>query len=136
LERLDKGINLSAVVHGFELTILEITGFRPSLDQCINCLGIVDSIQAHWSQDGGGIVCVHCVFLIPDTSLIEPRVLKVLRAYQSWPYEEYARITIDPNLEGQLSRVMHGLMKAFAERDIKSADLLEEISWRNELSDG
>ena len=136
LERLDKGINLSAVVHGFELTVLEITGFRPSLDQCINCLSIVDSVQANWSQDGGGIVCVHCVSLISDTSLIEPRVLKVLRAYQSWPYEKSARITIDANLEGQLSRVMHGLMKAFAERDIKSADLLEEISWRSELSDG
>jgi DNA repair protein RecO (recombination protein O) len=136
LERLDKGINLSAVVHGFELTVLEITGFRPSLDQCINCLGIVDSVQANWSQDGGGIVCVHCVSLVSDTSLIEPRVLKVLRAYQSWPYEESARITIDTNLERQLSRVMHGLMKAFAERDIKSADLLEEVSWRSELPDG
>lgn len=136
LERLDKGINLSAVVHGFELTVLEITGFRPSLDQCINCLSIVDSVQANWSQDGGGIVCVHCVSLVSDTSLIEPKVLKVLRAYQSWPYEESARITIDTNLERQLSRVMHGLMKAFAERDIKSADLLEEVSWRSELPDG
>ncbi len=136
LERLDRGINLSAVVHGFELTILEITGFRPSLDQCIHCLSSVDSVKANWSQDGGGIVCERCVSVIPDTSLIEPRVLKVLRAYQSWPYEESARIAIDSNLEAQLSRVMHGLMKAFAERDIKSADLLEEISWRNELSNG
>jgi len=115
---------------------LEITGFKPSLDQCIHCLSIVDSVQANWSQDGGGIVCGSCVSVIPDTGLIESRVLKVLRAYQSWPFEESARIAIDSNLEGQLSRVMHGLMKAFAERDIKSADLLEEISWRTELSNG
>ena len=136
LKRLDIGENLSAVVHGFELTLLEITGFRPSLDQCVNCLSDVNSVQANWSQDGGGIVCGQCVSLVPNTSLIEPKVLKVLRAYQSWPYEESARITIDSYLEAQLSKIMHGLMKAFAERDIKSADLLEEVSWRKELPEG
>ena len=135
LKRLEVGENLSAVVHGFELMVLEITGFRPSLDQCINCLSAVDSGQANWSQGGGGVVCGECVSLIPDTSLIEAKVLKVLRAYQSWPHAESARITIDSDLENQLSRVMHGLMKTFAERDIKSADLLEEIKWRKELPD-
>jgi hypothetical protein len=57
---------------------------------------------------------------------IDARVLRVLRAFQSLPYEEAGRIRIDPELAGRLEQVMYGFVRAQAERDLKSAEFVSE----------
>jgi hypothetical protein len=47
-------------------------------------------------------------------------VLKVLRAIQRGPHEEAARIRLSPGLAAGLEAVMHALVRAVAERDLKS----------------
>ena len=50
----------------------------------------------------------------------------MLRAYQSLSYEEASRIRIDPDLAGRLGQVMHEFVRTQAERDLKSAEFVEE----------
>jgi DNA repair protein RecO (recombination protein O) len=121
----DDGAHL--VTRTFELGLLEATGFRPEWASCVGCGAAVEASQAAWTAVGGGVVCPACRGSHPQATEIDARVLRVLRAYQSLPYEEAARIRLDPELMGRLELVMHALMRAIAERDLKSAHFVTAV---------
>jgi hypothetical protein len=81
----------------------------------------VDASQAWWSPLEGGVYCASCAARRPTALPIDGTVLKVLRAYQSQPYEEAGRIRLGDELAARLEGVMHSLMHAVAEREIGSA---------------
>ena len=55
---------------------------------------------------------------------MDATALRVLRAYQSQPYEEAGRIRLTDDLAARMEQAMHALMRAVAERDLKSAQFV------------
>ena len=129
MQRIAKGHSHSASIRNFEFELLESSGFRPVLDRCIHCDLDVPADEAAWSPMNGGIVGKQCVDNVQQVSTISPRALKVLRAYQEWDFDRLITIAVDSSLEIELSSIMHGLMKTVLERELKSANLVEEIRW-------
>jgi DNA repair protein RecO (recombination protein O) len=121
LARLARGDGLQVVTRTYELELLDATGFRPELNVCLACGQPVDAARAWWSAVEGGVYTSDCAARDPDAMPMDATVLKVLRAYQSQPYEEAGRIRLTDDLAARLERVMHGLMHAVAEREIGSA---------------
>jgi DNA repair protein RecO (recombination protein O) len=121
LVRLARGDGVQVVTRTFELGLLEATGFRPELAVCLACGLPVDAGAAAWSALEGGVYCARCAEGREGTLPIDPTVLRVLRAYQSQPYEEAGRIRLTDGLAARMEHVMHGLMHAVAEREINSA---------------
>jgi DNA repair protein RecO (recombination protein O) len=121
LTRLEREDGVQLVTRTFELGLLDAAGFRPEWSLCVACGLPVDAARAAWTPLGGGVVCAACRARQPEATEIDARVLRVLRAFQSQPYEEAARIRLDPDLMGRLEMVMHALMRALAERELKSA---------------
>ena len=126
LQRLARGDGVQLVTRRFELGLLEATGFRPELEHCLVTGESVPADEASWSVTGGGVVSRAGLAKHPEAVPIEARVLRVLRAFQSLPYEEAGRIRIDPDLAGRLEQVMHAFVRAQAERDLKSAEFVSE----------
>ncbi len=124
LTRLARGDGAQLVTRTFELGLLEAAGFRPEWGQCIACGGAVPADDAAWSAADGGVLCRDCRAGHPDATALDVRVLRVLRAYQALPYEEAARIRLDPELIGRLERVMNELMRTVVERELKSAEFV------------
>jgi DNA repair protein RecO (recombination protein O) len=124
LFRLDRGDGLQLVTRTFELSLLATTGFRPEWAVCISCGADVPSNDAAWSSTGGGVLCHNCRAGYEGATALDARALRVLRAYQSQPYEEAARIRLDPELMGRMERVMHELMHTVVERELKSAQFV------------
>ena len=120
LVRLARGDGMHLVSRSFEMELLDITGFRPQWDACVSCGSAVETDGVAWSAAGGGVVCPRCRSTHPDASPVAPTVLKVLKAIQRGPYDEAARIRLSPELAGGLERVMHGMVRAVAERELKS----------------
>lgn len=126
LQQLARGDGVQLVTRRYELVLLAATGFRPELEHCIITGNPVPADKAWWSVSGGGVVSEAGLSRLPEASRIEARVLRVLRAFQTLPYEEAGRIRIDPELAGRLEQVMHAFVRAQAERDLKSADFVSE----------
>jgi DNA repair protein RecO (recombination protein O) len=124
LVRLARGDGLQLVARTFELALLEATGFRPEWSECLSCGNPVAADEAAWSAVAGGVFCANCRAGHPDVRAIDSRVLRVLRAFQSLPYEEAARVRLDPELAGRIEHTMHELMQAVTEREIKSAQFV------------
>jgi len=121
LVRLARGDGLQLVTRTFELSALEATGFRPELNVCLSCGRPVEASAARWSALEGGLYCADCAGRRPGITPIDATVLRVLRAYQSQPYEEAGRIRLSDELAARLEGVMHALMHTVVEREIGSA---------------
>ena len=126
LRRLARGDGVQLVTRRFELGLLESTGFRPELDNCLETGEPVPADEAHWSPRGGGVVSAAGRASHASAYPIDARVLRVLRAFQTLPYEEAGRIRIDPELAGRLEQVMHEFVRAQSERELKSAAFVSE----------
>lgn len=121
LVRLARGDGLQIVARTYELALLDATGFRPEFTVCLGCGEPVEASRASWSPLEGGVYCRDCAGRRPGVSAIDATVLRVLRAYQSQPYEEAGRIRLSDDLAARLESTMHALMHAVVEREIGSA---------------
>jgi DNA repair protein RecO (recombination protein O) len=121
LTRLDRGDGQQVVTRTYELALLEATGFRPEWTRCLGCGLDVAADEARWSAVEGGVIGPECLARYPGAGPIDPTALRVLRAYQAQPYEEAGRIRLTDDLAARLEQIMHALMRAVAERELKSA---------------
>ena len=126
LQRLARGDGVQLVTRRFELGLLAATGFRPELERCVVTGEVVPANEAWWSVSAGGVVSAAGLARHAEAVRINALVLRVLRAFQSLPYEEAGQIRINPELAGRLEQVMHGFVRAQAERDLKSGEFVSE----------
>lgn len=124
LVRLARGDGQQVVQRTFELALLEATGFRPELSDCLRCSQPVAAESAWWAPVEGGVLCASCARTYPDSQPIDATALRVLRAFQSVPYEEAGRIRLTDELAARMEQAMHALMRAVVERDLKSAQFV------------
>lgn len=124
LVRLARGDGQQVVQRTFELALLEATGFRPELSDCLRCSQPVAAESAWWVPVEGGVLCASCARTYPDSQPIDATALRVLRAFQSVPYEEAGRIRLTDELAARMEQAMHALMRAVVERDLKSAQFV------------
>jgi DNA repair protein RecO (recombination protein O) len=124
LTALDRGDGANFVARTFELRLLELVGFRPELQQCVSCGRALGADEALWSALGGGVLGRECVGPDEEARPVDATTLRVLRAFQQQPYEEAARIRLDDQLAARLEALMHTLMQASSERELKSAQFV------------
>ncbi len=127
LERLDRGDGTHLLTRTFEMDLLGEAGFRPQWEHCIVCGRPAEGESVSWTPLGGGVVCVDCRPRYPEAETLAGTTLKVLRAIQRGPYEEAARIRINPMLAAGLERVMHDVVRSVAERDLSSQRFIEAL---------
>ena len=122
LRRLARGDGIHLVTRGYELALLNATGFRPEWRHCVGCGTPVSTDgPVSWSSVAGGVICLYCLATHPEATAIEGSVLRVLRAYQDGPYEAAARVRLSPSLAAGMERVMHALVQSVADRELGSA---------------
>lgn len=124
LVRLARGDGQQVVQRTFEIALLEATGFRPELVNCLVCSTPVPAESARWAPVEGGVMCASCAVAYPDAQSIDAAALRVLRAFQSQSYEEAGRIRLTDDLAARMEQAMHALMRAVVERDLKSAQFV------------
>ncbi len=124
LVRLARGDGQQVVQRTFELALLEATGFRPELTTCLRCSEPVAAEEAWWAPVEGGVLCASCARTDGGAQPIDATALRVLRAFQSQPYEDAGRIRLSDELAARMEQAMHALMRAVVERDLKSAQFV------------
>ena len=127
LERLERGDGAHLLTRTFEMDLLGETGFRPQWDVCISCGRAPAGEEVAWTPSGGGVVCGACRPRYPEAEGLAGTTLKVLRAIQRGPYDQAARIRLNPVLAAALERVMHDLVRSVAERDLGSQRFIEAV---------
>ncbi len=127
LSRLSKGADPSLALRYFELHLLEETGFRPQLRECVVCHRPLEPETNYFNAPAGGLLCCTCRAAQPYSQPLTLNAQKVLRFLQANSYEQATRVRLDAGITRELESLIGSYFRYLLERDIKAAAWLDNL---------
>ncbi len=111
----------------FEAQLLGHAGFRPEFGVCVVCTKPLEPVENYFVPIAGGTVCRSCVAGMSGPRPLSVNALKFLRLLQRGPYNDVARVRVDPDLGDEVERHLRSYVICVLERDINSAAFIERL---------
>jgi len=127
LEAEDNLEKIKTLTRAYELKFLEAVGFRPQLEACVKCGKNIATAENFFSPEAGGVVDKSCAASSLFVKKISPDALKTLRFLQREDWPKIERLSVYPRLNTELERDLRFYLEYLLEKEIKSANFLEEI---------
>jgi len=124
LRHLDAGHAPGLVCRWFDLHLLDRSGFRPELYQCVSCRTVLQERQNAWSAAAGGALCASCA---SGQLTLTVRALKSLRYLLQSDFAAAAQLRVDGALASELEHHMRFFVQHVIDREITAARLIDEI---------
>src|SRR3989344_2032668 len=122
---LDKA---ESVIRAFELKLLSIAGYKPSVNLCVNCRNKLEPHGNFLSPEAGGIVgqdCANGSYLLKPISSDE---IKIMRFAHDMPFAETVRINVPVSLSSKLKEQMKYYLEYILEKQLSSVEFSEKIN--------
>jgi DNA repair protein RecO (recombination protein O) len=126
LRHLDAGFAAPLVCRWFDLHLLDRSGFRPELAQCVSCRNALQERENAWNAASGGALCESCARSASGFTL-SVRALKSLRYLLVSDFASAALLRVDGILAGELERHMRLFVQHVIDREVTAARFIEEI---------
>lgn len=127
LERLAAGSSWEGMLRVFELRLLDLTGFRPELFQCLGCGRAIQAQDQFFSTHRGGVLCPDCGQSDPAAGSISMPALRVLRHYQRSPTDQ----ALGPKVRVEVLREAESRLEEYItyilERRLNVPDFIREV---------
>jgi DNA repair protein RecO (recombination protein O) len=128
LKNLCNAGDVELLLRYFELHLLNEAGYRPQLQQCVNCRKNLEPVVNTFSPAAGGMLCPECSYLSSSAVYsLSVNALKVLRFFQNNSYDTAARLKIPQELSEELERVMRNYVRYILEKELKSVAWLDTL---------
>jgi DNA repair protein RecO (recombination protein O) len=111
----------------FELKMLEMTGFRPQLHECVSCHQPLAPLVNSFSAGTGGMLCPLCALKQPFSFEVSVNALKVLRFIQDNNFTAVSRLKINSSLARELEALTRHYLRYLLEREVKSVAWLDTL---------
>ena len=118
----------------FEIHLLEESGYRPQLQECVTCHQPLEPITNSFCASIGGTLCPVCGLNQPFARPISVNALKVLRFIQGNDFNAVGRLKIDAVLSLELEDITRSYLKYLLEREVRSANWLDELERTDETN--
>ena len=120
LEALDGGAPSELLTRWYELQMLDIMGYRPELQHCIECRSPLEPVVNAFVPALGGVLCPACK-RIGQSRDMSVGAFKVMRMLQRSPWAEVARVRVSPPIMGEVERHLRGYVNYVLEHEPRSA---------------
>ena len=127
LRRLDKAESPELTLRYFELHLMDMSGYRPQLHECVACRDTLKPVDNVFGPGAGGILCPNCKYEHPSAFPISVDALKVLRLFQRSAFEVVGRLKINNELGQELKIALSAYIRYVLEREVKSATWMEAL---------
>jgi DNA repair protein RecO (recombination protein O) len=127
LALLGQGVEAASLLRCFEVRLLDLSGFMPELQVCVECRRPPVDGQQHYTPDGGGLLCGECS---PPRARVMPlssRALATLRLLDATTPEQASRLRLAPELVEELRVLLAATIRYWLEREVRSAAFLETL---------
>lgn len=135
LHQLCQSCDGELILRYFELRLVDYLGYRPQLQQCLNCHSPLRP-AAHFFTPSGGVLCPHCAHQEAIIYPLSLNALKVLRFLQSSDFTAITRLRLSPDLSGELRQIMQGYISYLLGREVNSAQWLDRLRRETQQSWG
>ncbi|MFC1909845.1 DNA repair protein RecO [Chloroflexota bacterium] len=126
LKRLSRSNNHLCLRY-FDMNLLDNSGYRPQLQECVLCHKQLNPIPNRFSAGSGGLICPNCHqtgFFTYQLSVDGQKVLKLL---QRGDYETASRLKISAGLSLELEQVMRYYIRYLLEYEVKSVNWIDTL---------
>ena len=127
LQQLSQAANPELTLRYFELQLLDLSGYRPQLQECVACHVELKPVVNVFCSSAGGILCPECKNEQPVSFPITVDALKVLRLMQKSNFETVNRLKLSTELMQELKAALGSYIRYILEREIKSATWMETL---------
>lgn len=126
LRRLSDGVGVWLVLRYFEMQLLDLSGYRPELMECVTCRQRLQPVVNSFSPVAGGALCRPCAIVTRGVARpLTVNALKVLRLLQRETFEAAARLQVPPPLDAEIEGHLRSYLYHVLERDVRSAAFVE-----------
>lgn len=126
LRRLEAGADTFVTARFFELTLLNVLGFRPELQQCVTCGRILEPVVNGFIAEGGTL-CRSCHDADPQSLAISVNALKVLRLFSRGDLAVADELWLGVDLRAEVERLLAIYLRNLLDRDLPSLAVLKTI---------
>lgn len=112
----------------FELRLLIVMGYGPSLFNCIVSGEPLDAVDHFYSVSDGGVVHHDHAESMPGLIPLPLGAFKVLRHFSRYRWEKAKGLDLQPSTYIVLERVLHGTIAYLLERNLQSIAFLRRIA--------
>jgi DNA repair protein RecO (recombination protein O) len=116
-----------SIVHSYELHLLAALGYAPVLDRCVRCGGLLERRQIGFSPTLGGTLCSADRHRTEDALPLSPEALAMLQQLATAAPEMLLSLHPAPKTAAEIAKVLRWYVRYRAERDLKSADFLDQL---------
>jgi len=128
LERLALGKDESAaILLYFEFRLLDLVGYRPELNRCVECGKPTQPENQLFSYQQGGVLCPRCGIDRRGSKPISLAVLKLMRYYQRSDFATASKARIPSLLFCEVEDLMEGYLSYLLEQRLKVPAFLRKI---------
>ncbi|MFN8472926.1 MAG: DNA repair protein RecO [Anaerolineae bacterium] len=118
---------LALLMRFYELRLLGLVGFQPSLFHCAHCQSPLAAEDQYFSAMAGGALCPNCRSLEADVVPLPLTTLKVARFIQTRDYPQVRTIALSPDVHRDLERLLLRYLTHVLERQLKSVEFLDQV---------
>mgnify|MGYP001048374609 CR=1 FL=1 len=111
----------------FELRLLEISGYRPELFQCVKCKAEIKPENQYFSAGQGGVLCPKCGTLTSESRAVTLDALKYLRYVQRSSYQKAVQANIQKATRLEIASLMQYYLTYILERKLNALDFINEV---------
>ena len=108
----------------YEQRVLDVTGFRPQLEQCVECDATLEPDDHILDLGAGGMLCPSCRSLgVGQKVQVSESAMRVLRHFQrTYAIERIGEPTVSDGVRSEVERISSRYIRSIVERDIRSAE--------------
>ena len=130
LDAAPEEVSREVIARWFELHLLDVMGFRPELNRCLECGAEIGPEGNGFSPVASGVLGPECVHGALNTRPIDAGTLKVLRHLQRTALGDVLRLRLPTATAREIERLLHATVSAVLERELRSRDFFEEVAAR------
>jgi len=128
LKRINDTDDAYSVLRYYELQLLDHTGFRPDLTDCVGCGKPITAQDQYFSTASGGVLCPECGTIHGGTRRASVEALRYLRHFQRSAYRDIEGVQIPPGVREEISALMAQYISAILERRLLSPDFMRRVN--------
>lgn len=114
----------------YEQRVLDVTGFRPQLEHCVECDSTLEPGDHVLDLAAGGVLCPKCRGLgVGQKVQVSESAMRVLRYLQrTEKIVNLGKPTLNDGLRNEVERISSRYIRSIVERDIRSAEFARRAS--------
>ncbi|SDC74510.1 MULTISPECIES: DNA repair protein RecO [unclassified Candidatus Frackibacter] len=129
LHLLNDGGDLEIITRFFELRLLNLLGYRPVIDICVECdKELAEVKQLRFSSVAGGLICPQCSKVDQYAMRLSKGTAAIMKRLLTIDYKKLDRLKVPNRSKKELAKILPNYLQSIIEKKLKSLDFIKTLT--------